>query len=279
VRAAAFGVIALLVAPSAWAQREAAAAPPALLARVAAYVERYYARALTIVSRETVHLQPVDRALTPVGHGRLLVYELRVEWSPAAARPALSRRLLKSSGRLTPRQDETECLDPKDASLQPMAMLLPVRQQAFAFTQAGTDGDRPHVVMLDFTPRSREHPTVAWNGPCGTIELNGSTRGRIWVEAPTGVVLRVDEWLHKPFQFVSPANALRGRGPVSQTIDRLETSVRYEPVTFRDPHETLMLPKSVRTLAVIHNGGVPRLLTLQTFDDYRRFITEGRVVK
>ena len=40
-----------------------------------------------------------------------------------------------------------------------------------------------------------------------------------------------------------------------------------------------MLPQAVRTLSLIHNGGVPRLLTLQSFDEYRRFITSGRVVR
>jgi hypothetical protein len=72
---------------------------------------------------------------------------------------------------------------------------------------------------------------------------------------------------------------LANSGPVSQTVDRFETSIRYEPVTFRDPDETLLLPKSARTFAVIANGGVPRLLTLQSFDKYQRFVTGGRVVK
>jgi hypothetical protein len=50
-------------------------------------------------------------------------------------------------------------------------------------------------------------------------------------------------------------------------------------VKFRDPDETVMLPKSIRTLAIVYNGGIPRLLTLQSYDKYRRFVTGGRVLK
>ena len=92
-------------------------------------------------------------------------------------------------------------------------------------------------------------------------------------------MVRIDKALDRPFQLVMPANVLAHREPTSQTIDRFETSITYKPVKFRDPDETLMLPQSVRTLSVIYNGGVPRLLTVHSFDEYRRFITAGRVVK
>jgi hypothetical protein len=50
-------------------------------------------------------------------------------------------------------------------------------------------------------------------------------------------------------------------------------------VTFRDPDETLMVPASIESLTIVRNAGVPRLRTTQTFSNYRRFVTGGRIVK
>ncbi len=76
-----------------------------------------------------------------------------------------------------------------------------------------------------------------------------------------------------------PLDAILDRHPVSQMVDRLETSIRYKPVTFSSPNETMMLPETIRTLSIIHNSGVPRLRMSQTYDRYRRFLTSGRIVK
>jgi hypothetical protein len=61
-------------------------------------------------------------------------------------------------------------------------------------------------------------------------------------------------------------------------IGHASTTIRYKPVTFADPEETLLLPASIETLTVIRNADVPRMLRIQAFANYRRFVTEGRVV-
>jgi hypothetical protein len=253
------------------------AARAVILERAGRYVEHYYERARAILSRETVRLQRLDATLRPEDTGRVLIYELRIESAPDGALPSMTRRRLEAGGRLLETAAEGECFDPPDATVEPLAMLLPNRQKEFVFTVG--EVERGRVTVLDFVPVSRMPPTVTWRGACGNVDVNGSTRGRVWIESATGAVLRLEERLDKPFQFVLPANVLANSGPVSQTVDRFETSIRYEPVTFRDPDETLLLPKSARTFTVIANGGVPRLLTLQSFDKYQRFVTGGRVVK
>ena len=40
-----------------------------------------------------------------------------------------------------------------------------------------------------------------------------------------------------------------------------------------------MLPHSIDTLTVVRHSGVPRLRTNQTFSNYQRFVTTGRVVQ
>jgi hypothetical protein len=252
-----------------------------LLERMGKYVEDYYARTRTIVGRETVRLQPLDASFRPEGISRTLEYELRIEWDGAGEAPtppSMNRQLTRKSGRLENAFESPDCFDPHASSIDPLAIFLPDNRDEFTFTMKGLrDGGR--VAMIDYRPVERGTPEVIWKGECASIKLNGQTEGRIWADVETGAVLRIDERLSKPFQFAIPDNFLSGRAPISQTLDRLETGIRYEPVKFSDPDETVLLPKSIRTLAIFYNGGVPRLLTLQSYDRYRRFMTGGRIVK
>jgi hypothetical protein len=255
--------------------------PSDMLERMGRYVEDYYARTRTIVGRETVRLQPLDASLRPEGVSRWLEYELRIDWdgaSPTPSAPAMTRQLTRSSGRLESAPDAPDCFDPHASSIDPLAILLAVNRDGFTFTMKGLrDGGR--VAMIDYMPVERGIPEVKWKGPCASIDLNGQIQGRIWADVASGAVLRIEERLAKPFQFAVPETLKSRRQPISQTLDRLETGIRYEPVQFRDPDETLLLPKSIRTLAIFYNGGVPRLLTMQSYDRYRRFMTGGRIVK
>lgn len=274
-------LIALFTAPVLWSQPAQAEVQAELWARIEKYVSDYFGHARTIVARENVRLQPVDRLLRPEGQGRILSYELRIDWIPSENGgpivPSFSRRLVKSMGHLGLTPSGKECFDPTEASVEPLTILLPEHRSEFTFVKVDARDARPPVVAIDYAPVEKEPPKVIWDDPCGRISLDGAVRGRFFVDATTGTVLRVDERLDKPFQFALPLNAQTGLQPQSQTIDRLEVSIRYAPVKFRNPDETLMLPKSARTISLIHNG--VSMLKLQTFDEYRRFITGGRVVQ
>ena len=41
----------------------------------------------------------------------------------------------------------------------------------------------------------------------------------------------------------------------------------------------MMLPASIQSLTIVRNAGVPRFRTTQTFSNYQRFTTGGRVVR
>jgi hypothetical protein len=111
------------------------------VARLGDYVERYYARAQSVVAEEKVLVQPLANDLRADGFARLLTYELRVEWNPTATsdeEPAkVSRRLLAVNGRAPDPGREPECLDPQSVSPEPLAFLLPDRRHKFLFTAAG----------------------------------------------------------------------------------------------------------------------------------------------
>jgi hypothetical protein len=257
-----------------------------LLARIGARVEQYYARAQSIVCVETVRLQSLALDLASAdGRARQLVYELRVSWDPPAddSKPPdakVLRELVKVDGHAPKPGAEPGCMDPKPVSTEPLAMLLQARQSEYAFSWRGTGRlDRRASVMLDYQATTPGTAGISWNGECVSVELPGRNRGRIWVDADSGDVLRLDEQLIGMFEFrVPPQHTPPGRS-MWMVIERADSTIRYQPVTFHDPDETLLLPSSIQTLTVIRNSGAPRVRMTQTFSNYKRFITGGRIVK
>lgn len=251
-----------------------------VLSRAGDYVEQYYARTQSLLVEETVTLQPLSRTLSFQGFARRLVYELRIEWDPSATEePAtVVRELVSATGpRLGP-PDQPDCMDPRAISPEPLAFLLPDRREAFRFEMAGsTRVDGREAVMLDYRVVARGEPTAEWTGKCAWVDLSGRTRGRVWADANTFEVLRFDEHLDGLVDIPRPRDGRTSR-PGVFTFERADTSIRYERVTFENPDETLMLPARVESTTVIRNSGVPRLRTTQTYQNYRRFVTESRIV-
>jgi hypothetical protein len=257
----------------------------ALLARVADRVERYFARAQSIVCNETVRLQPLGRDLTFTGgHVRQLVYELRVAWNAAddgsVPDPKVQRQLLTVDGRPPRDNDKDTCMDPKPVSPEPLGMLLRNKQPDYIFSIRGTGKtDGRASVTLDYKSRVVGKAEVTWKNDCVSIELPGRSRGRFWIDAATADVLRYDESLVGLFEFDVPRNKQIFNGPQSMVIERADTSTRYRPVAFHEPEETVLLPESISSLQVIRNSGEPQMRITQTFSNYRRFLTGGRVIK
>lgn len=279
-------VAAALIATAAAAPKGTPPDVPGLLARVGQRVEQYYARAQSIVCLETVKLQPLAADFSAEGvHVRQLVYELRVSWEPAtddhtAPEAKVMRELVKVDGRAPRSGDEPGCLDPKPVSTEPLEMLLPARQRDYAFTWAGTGHtDHRDSLMLDYKATTVGQPSVTFKGECISVELPGRNRGRMWVDAASGDVLRLDEGLTGMYEFRLPKEHALPNGPTSMLIERADSSIRYQTVTFHDPEETVMLPASIQTLTIIRNSGSPRVRMTQTFSNYKRFMTGGRIVK
>ena len=259
---------------------------PALLQRVGVRVEQDHAQARTLLSTETVELQALAGDRTPVGRSRRIVDELRVEWTPAAvdeaARAQVRRRILTINGR-PPDADrdnpDDACMDPRQVSPEPLEFLLPSRRGDYAFSWAGTDRINGRgAAKIDYRPTRAKPASVVWKGDCVSVDVPAQERGRVWVDLDTGDVLRVDQRLHGRFEVQVPRAQQHADSPTWMEIERADTSIRYAPVTFHDPEETLMLPASIESLQVVRNASVPRLRTRQTFRDYRRFLTSGKLV-
>ena len=264
--------------------------PNAVLDRIADHVRGYYSRAQSLVGLETVNLQPVARDFSADGHARRLVYQMRLEWVPPengeAPAATMVRELLTVNGRKPKPKDKPKCSDPRESWDEPLAMFLPEVRNTYEFKWAGigrTDG-RPSV-SLDF----REKPVKAARAPeadwihgeqeeCVSVAVPGRTRGRVWADrrdrrgAPAGSIDR---------RILRSARAARGTGPLADTaltLERSDTSIRYRRVSFRDPDEAMMLPASINTLTVWRGGNAQPMRKTQTFADYRRFVTGGRLV-
>jgi hypothetical protein len=242
-------------------------------------VEQYYSRAQSIVATETVLVQNVARDMGADGFPRRLVYSLRVDWTPSADGPPeanLTRDLLTVNGRAPKDGDEPPCTAPKPITPEPLAMFLPARQEDFVFDkaqQARLDGRV--VLRFDYRVRRPEPDKVSWDRECVSMDFPSRLRGRAWVDATSGEVLRLDEGASGPVDMEAPREQLRrGLSPVV-VFDRYVESVRYKPVTFRDPEETLLLPASIESTAMSRTSGTRRI---QTYSNYRRFVTEGRLV-
>jgi hypothetical protein len=268
----------LLTVPPLLAQQ--APAPP-FAARVGAYVERYYDRTQRIVVEETVMMQPLRSDLSPDGFGRQVVYETRLEWNPAADEPASVRReVLRTRGPALGPPDQPDCYDDRGITPEPLAFLLPARQSRMRFRMAGNGrvGERA-ALMLEYRPIKEEPAKVTWNDQCGEVDLSGRTRGRVWADPDSGAVLKLSEWLIGPEDFPGPTTGrARDRGPLSFTAERADTTIEYREVRFTEPDETLLLPWRVDSVSVIVRSGLPRLRVSQTYTNYRRFLTESKII-
>ena len=255
------------------------------LTRVGQRIEQWYARAQNVVSTETVSIQPLRSDLTSDGVARRLTFELRVAWDPDRAGPGgapvanILREPVVRPGRAPRGGEASACMDPKPVSPEPLEMLLPARLAESEFSAAGTgrvDG-RP-ALLIDYRGRAAAPPEITWTDACVSVLLPGRSRGRIWVDASTYDVLRMDDRLVGTFEFDVPREHARRGAARSMIIERADSSIRYTRVVFQDPEETLMLPASVETVTVIGGGGTQRVRITQRFSDYRRFLTAGRVV-
>jgi hypothetical protein len=253
------------------------------LVRVGAYVERYYSRAQSIVTEETVVTQLLNADLTAAGFPRRVMYELRVEWNPDAptadGRATAVRQLLKETGPPIYDRGQERCADPPLITPAPLAFLLPGNQREWKFVigRPGRINGR-QAMTIDYTLREPFPPKVT-DQACLSTDITGQIVGRVWADPATAEIFRVDERLPRMVDVKVPAE-FRTRGtPRDITFEQFRSSVRYKRVDFRNPDEELLLPASIETLHVHRSdSGASRLRITHSFAKYRRFVTESRVL-
>jgi len=252
-----------------------------LLAHVGERVGGYYRRAQSIVCLETSTVQPIRANWTVDGMARTVVSELRVEPDATVRREV--RRINGREPRERDKKDRAGCTDPNPLSPEPLAFLLPEGREQYIFTGVHDGRDRDRAArVIDFASANRRSRAdliederghddcFDWNGPI-------ATRGQVWIDAETHDVLRVDRHNAGPVDLqISRALQRRYNFDHFVTLDRDDVTMRYTPVTFSDPTEVVVLPRSIESTTIVRSA-LQSTRRTTTFTDYRRFLTAGRV--
>lgn len=291
IRPPALAIAALWVALTASlaAQQQPAAIDLAgVLERAGERVSEFFARAQSIMCLEKVSVQKLTMSYGSAGPARRVESELRLAWEPSEDNPTPTeartlRQVLRVNGAPPRKKDYENCTTPEqqDSEEQPLSLLLPAQRAKYAFTHSGRDAvDRREAIVISY--REIRKPTVDVsladdNENCVSFDIEGGMRGRIWIDAETHDVLRMDRSLSGLIDIPLPRKvSLRPGVNPYWTVERLDSSTRFRRVTFEDPEETLVLPIESTQLQIIRGAG--RLRTSTQYLSYRRFITGARVL-
>jgi hypothetical protein len=288
-------VVALVMAATAAvAGRQAAervADVEAVLQRVGESVERYFARAQRIVCLESVTLMPLGAAPGPDSLSREIESELALAWNAAGDGEAagdikMLRRVLRVNGRPPRPRDPRDCTTPEQNATEtaPLSMLLPAERERYRFKLAGVRKVKDRdAVVVEFIEKARarvQSSLVEGKDDCISYNVEGGSRGRIWIDPGSYDVLRLEQHVGAMLDTPLPRELVRRQGNVgSLTLDRADTTIDFEPIAFRDPDEVLVLPVSVTEMRETRGSGVPRLRTTTEYTGYRRFLTGTRIVR
>jgi hypothetical protein len=286
------GTVTLPLALAALTVAGAQAQPDAdeVLRRVGERVAEFYQRAKNVVCIETSTVQRVDVNNSPAGFARTVESELHFEAGndQAPGEAAIVRKVRKVNGRIPREQDNKDragCTDPNSLSSEPLAFLLPAHRSEYQFKTAGIAKDRGRTVLkIDFASVNRRSDPELIEDPRGhddCFDWSGhiASMGRIWVDVGNHEVVRVERGLRGPVDVKVPVSVQRRHFLGSWVvIVRDDVTIRYKTVAFSDPDEEMLLPESIDSFTVIR-GGLESTRRRQTFSEYKRFVTGGRVIQ
>lgn len=261
-----------------------------LLWRVGERVSEFYNRAKSVICIETSTVQPIDSSYSPQGFARTVESELRIEIDSGqeGGEASVVRTVRRVNGRAPREKDKVDragCTDPTPLSSEPLAFLLPRHRVDYRFKVAGLTKERDRTaLMIDFSSADRKSNPELMEDPAGRencFDWSGhiASRGRIWVDVDTYDVLKLERGLPGPVNVRVPA-LIQRRYHIDHwvVIEREDVTIRYETIAFNDPDEVLLLPASVHTLSLIR-GGLQSTRRMQEFSDYKRFVTNGKVLQ
>ncbi len=262
-----------------------------VLARVGARIAEYYKRAQNVVCLEKTTVQPVGHDFLPQGFARVTEYELHVEADAdgdESAEAKVVRELVRVNGKAPREKDKKDragCTDANPLSTEPLSFLLPAHRAEYTFVSAGfgkgKDRDRLVVEFTSLKPEGKGEIVEDPRGHegCFSFSLPVVMKGRVWIDAANYQVVRVEQRMARMADLSVPSKVQRKHNLDSQiVVERHDTTIRYKTIPFNDPDEAMLLPESIDTLMVVR-GGLESLRSRQTFSDYRRFLTAGRLVK
>ena len=260
-----------------------------LLERASARVTEYFARAQSIMCLERVALQKLSFGFSSDGPARFVESELRLSWQPSEEDPTPKeartvRQVVRVNGHAPRKKDWDNCTTPEqqESEVQPLSILLPDSRLEHTFAYGGRAVvDGRDAVIITFREKARPTVDVSLvedNENCISFDIEGGTHGKIWLDAETNDVLRLDRSLAGLVEIPLPRKAQKIGVASRWTMERWDSSIRFKPVRFDEPNETLILPVESTSLQITRGAGTPRLRTTTKYTSYRRFMTNGRIV-
>ena len=223
-----------------------AQAPPdveTLLARVSERIAEYYARAQNVVCTEKQTVQPVSRDFMTAGFARITEYELHVESDAAGEDGAVPeakvvRDLVRVNGRV-PRDKNNKaregCTDANPLSAEPLAFLLPSHRSEYTFTSGGFGkGKDRNTFVIEFRSMKPEGKGELSEDPNGHADcfhwsMPVVMKGRIWVDATTYQVVRIEQGMVGYADLTVPMKLQRKHNLEDNVVvERHDTTIRYK---------------------------------------------------
>lgn len=264
-----------------------------VLTRVGERIAEYYKRAQSVICIEKAVVQPIAN-FGPVGVARTTESELRIETGAedgdGVGETKVVRVIRKINGRPPGERDRdkkhsSRCTDPNPLSPEPLEFLLPARRAEYVFTMSGRGkGQDRNLLIVDFKSvptREKAELIEASNGVDDCYGSKGDipSRGRVWVDAASFDILRVEEHVIGPVDIRVPEPLRRKRNLADwMVIERMDRTLRFKRIAFKDPDELVLLPESIEDVT-LWRGGMQSTRRSHVFSDYRRFVTGARLVK
>ncbi len=279
-----------LLCPAARAQEADAARLELILKRTGERVEQYLGGMFSISFTEVLRRDALNEDLTPKGKTKEHVFDNIVLREQRAGDERdfygkAVRRLRTIDGKTvkpSKQKDELDkCGGPRSSYTDPLTFLLPKNQEHLVFTYEGEEVLRGRKVhCLGYVPREQAKP---WShSKDGCLYASGPHKGTVWIDAENFDVLQTSTRLAEEFDFESPRVFTAGFarfGPKRKfRFLRSEYTMRFRRVQFRSPEQELLLPESSESLHVIRGGREPRVRHSRTFEDYRRFVSDVKII-
>lgn len=283
--------------------------------RVRAYHERLFSLAFseTVRQERLRHdLTPKDKPREFVYDS--LVLHRGAPGGAAATLPVVTRKLKLRDGKAVDEKEEAKkeakkeakrrqqslvekprrpcgITDPPTAYGDPLLFLLPENRlppdnrPRLNFSYVGEialDGRDALVVAFE-SPPAAAPPELKFEDNCFFLSRPLRRKGRVWIDPQTHDVLRLDWELAETFEAKTGTRIVR-KGLLFRPAPSRELSyerdvltIRFRPVAFKNPEQTLLLPVSSEHLRVTRGARDPGFRVTQTYANYRRYVTSSEV--
>lgn len=254
-----------------------------LLARVGEAVERYQRGLFGIKFTETVRREELKEDLTPKQSKEYVYESVTTRESLSDAEGDYFARTLSRLQTIDGHAATNKRSDPAPNHEDFLNFLLPKFQSLYRFSFEGEELLRGRRAFRVGAERpGDEEPRVEWEG--GSFVAFAPMHMTVWVDAETSDVLQIESRLVRPFEFDSPRGAVAGpfgRFSPSRRLryERDDYSVRFRPVHFKAPDQTLLLPEYAEWLWVIEGARRPRTRVTISFTNYQRFVSDVKVIE